>query len=513
MKFLKYLKKLSNKQNRIQVEKCKIPHQTVFSNLRDNIEFINNNFYHSSDLIIKNIENNNFKGSILFLESITNFEMIQNDFLDMLDKVKDKNLDILLESTKITTSDDLAQAIDSILEGCCILILDEYDKVFMFFAQKIDNREINEPENETILRGSHRGFIEDLLTNISSIRKLIVNPKLTIKYFIIGSETKTKVALIYMSNLANSTLINKVEKRLQSISTDMVIGSSFLEEFIEDSPSSIFPQILDTERPDRVVAQLLEGRVAIMTEGSPTASIMPATFFSFYQAPDDYNSRWITATFFRIIRLMSFIIAVILPSLYIAVISFHFEVIPIHLILLVKNSIHQIPYPPLIEAFIVEIIIQLVIEASIRLPRPIGQTITIVGGLVIGDSIIRAGLVSNVMIIIIALTAIASFSIPSNEMLGAVTIIRWPFMLLASIFGFIGITFGMMFLLIHLCKLESLGTPYFTPLAPLRLQDLKDTFLRLPIWTFNRRPLDSYPKAMQRQGLSREWVHSEKRNE
>lgn len=513
MKFLKLMKNTFNNRKNIKIEKNVIPPQSVFKKLEDNIEYVNKTLCESDDLINKSIKIHNIKGNILYLESITDYEIIENDFLSILDKSKENDLNTLLESTRIEISNDLSKGIKLLLGGYCILFLDGYDKVFLFSANKTHNRKINEPDNEKVVRGSHEGFIEDLMINLNLIRKKIENPKLTIKYFTVGIETKTRLALVFMDNLANPKLVQEVKKRIESISSDMVMSPGFMEEFIEDSPSSVFPQVLNTERPDRVIAQLLEGRVAIAAEGSPTVSIIPVTFFSFYQSPDDYNSRWITATFFRLIRLLSFIIAVILPAVYIAVIAFHFEIIPIDLVLLIKSSINDIPYPPLIEALILEIIIELIREAGIRLPSPIGQTIGIVGGLVIGDAIVKAGLVSNVMTVIIALTAIASFVIPSNEMVTTVIILRLSFMFLASFFGFVGTTFGLIFLLIHLCKLESFGTPYFAPFAPLRIQDLKDTFVRLPLWAFNHRPLDSHPKKMKRQASSREWKHSEERNE
>lgn len=507
------MKDTSNKGKDKRVEKYEDLHQNVFPKLEENIDYINAAFSQSSDLIIKDIRINKLKGNVLYLETLTDAEKIQKDFFSILDESKEKSLETLMESKKIEVSNDLSKAIKLTLEGYCLLFLDKYDSFLFFSASKVHSRKINEPDNEKVVRGSHEGFIEDLMINLNLIRKRIENPSLTIKYFTLGRETRTKIALVYMDNLANSKLIQNVQKRIESISSDMLMSPGFLEEFIEDSPSSVFPQILNTERPDRVMAQLLEGRVAIVAEGSPTVLIAPVTFFAFYQSPDDYSSRWTTATFFRLIRLLSFIIAVILPSLYISIIDFHFEVIPIDLVLLIKSSIKNIPYPPLIEALILEIVIGLIREAGIRLPTPIGQTIAIVGGLVIGDAIVKAGLVSNVMIVVIALTAIASFAIPSNEMVTTITILRFPFMFLASFLGFIGITFGMIFLLIHLCKLESFGTPYFAPLAPLRIQDLKDTFVRLPLWTFNRRPLDSHPKNMKRQARTREWKHSEERNE
>ncbi|WP_197061438.1 spore germination protein, partial [Halobacillus sp. BBL2006] len=251
---------------------------------------------------------------------------------------------------------------------------------------------------------------------------------------------------------------------------------------------------------------------AIMVEGSPTALIAPSTFFMFYQAPDDYNMRWYTGTFVRLIRLASFIIAVGLPAFYIATVSFHFEVIPDELIMPVKSSINEIAYPPMIEALVMVIIIELIREAGIRLPQPIGQTIGIVGGLVIGDAVVRAGLVSNLMVIVVALTAIASFVVPSNELSTTLRLLTFPLIVLAGSLGFVGISFGFLFLLIHLTNLQSFGVPYFAPLAPLRLKDLKDTFVRVPLFMMKNRPKDSRSIQPLAIDSSREWKQSDQSN-
>ncbi len=264
---------------------------------------------------------------------------------------------------------------------------------------------------------------------------------------------------------------------------------------------------------DRVIGHLNEGRVAVFMEGNPSCLLIPVTFFAFFQSPDDYNSRWMIGSFIRAMRLVSIIIAVNLPAFYIAVIGFHFEVLPDDLVLPVVSSIRNIPFPPLIEALVMELTIELIREAGVRLPSRIGQTIGIVGGLVIGDAVVRAGLISNTMIVVVAITAVAAYSIPTTEMSDAVRFLRFPHMLLASTFGFVGIMFGFMFTLSHLCRLESFGTAYFAPWAPFRLKDIKDTFIRLPLWKFNTRPLDSKPRIMQKQSLSRGWKSNETERE
>ncbi len=257
------------------------------------------------------------------------------------------------------------------------------------------------------------------------------------------------------------------------------------------------------------MANIMDGRIALIMEGSPTALIFPINIFSFFQSPDDYNSRWIVGSFIRFIRTVGFLIAILLPPFYIAVFSFHPEIIPDSLLLTVKSSVNDLPFSPLIEALIMTATLELIREAGIRLPSPIGQTIGIVGGIVIGQAVVQAGLISNIMIIVVGLTAISSYVIPSNEMSSAVRICSYPLMFLSTTFGFIGISFGMMVLAFHLCTLESFGMPYFAPFAPLKLKDFKDSLIRLPLWKQNTRPSDSHAQKQAKQGKSRGWAKDE----
>lgn len=395
--------------------------------------------------------------------------------------------------------------IEGILDGGYVLFLCGSNESWLFKYPKSNQRSIQEPQNENVVRGSHDGFIENLEVNISLLRQKIKDPDFTVKYHVLGEKTRTKLAVVFIRGIADEEVVAEVERRLSFISTDMVISPGYIEEFIEDDPFSLFPQIINTERPDRTMANLMEGRIALIGEGSPTALILPVTFFSFYQSSDDYNSRWIPATFIRMLRYISFIIAITFPAFYISIIAYHLEVIPHELILSLKGSVEGIPYPPLLEAFLMEITIELIREAGIRLPKPVGQTIGIVGGLVIGDAVVSAGLISNIMIVIVAVTAISAFVVPSNEMSTTVRLIRFPLMVAASFMGFVGLIFGLIIIFIKLCKLESFGVPFFSPLAPLHLKDLKDTFLRLPLWKMDERPKNSRAKNTKRQRDSRGW--------
>jgi spore germination protein KA len=410
-----------------------------------------------------------------------------------------------LKSLNGTESREHKDLIDGILHGGYVLFLLECNESWLYNFPRNIQRAIQEPENEHIVRGPHDGFIESLDTNISLLRQRIKDTDFTVNYHELGKKTKTRLAVIFMKGIADDKVVAEVERRLSYISSDMVLSPGYIEEFIEDDPFTLFPQMVNTERPDRTMANLLEGRVALIGEGSPTALILPITFFAFYQSADDYNNRWIPATFIRLLRYASFILAITLPAFYIAIIAFHLEVIPHELILSLKGSVEGIPYSPLMEAFFMEVTIELIREAGVRLPKPIGQTIGIVGGLVIGDAVVSAGLISNIMIVIVAVTAISAFVVPSYEMSTAVRLIRFPLMVAASFLGFVGLTFGLIIVFIKLCKMESFGVPYFSPLAPLHIKDLKDTFIRLPLWKMDERPRNANPSNTKRQRDTRGW--------
>jgi spore germination protein KA len=488
-----------------QTEKRPNLEMPVYSSLEKNKEYIENQMFHSNDLKWRSIRFNQLEGLIVYIESLSDQERIQKEIIQPIEEKREGTVDEVITSLEITKKSDLGVVPHALVQGNCILLFEGTREVFVVNVTAVYKRSILEPLNEGIIRGAHDGFIEDLITNLYLVRKRVENPNLVVRYYQIGKATKTKFALLYMQDLANPDLVKEVDHRIGSISMDTTFSPGFIAEMIVDNSFSLFPQILFTERPDRAVANLMEGRVVILSDGDPSALILPVTFFAFYQSPDDYNSGWIIGSFLRLIRLMSFIIASLIPALYIAIIGFHPEILPENLIFSVKSSIDRVPFPPIVEALIMQITLEVLREAGVRLPSRVGQTIGIVGGLVIGESVVRAGLISYPMVIVVALTAISSFVAPSNEISIATRILGFPLMILAAMFGLIGITFGMLFILIHLCKLECFGTAYFAPVMPLRMKDLKDTFIRFPIWSLNQRPHDPHPKRMNQERNSREW--------
>ncbi len=486
------------------------PVQEVLRTLEGNTSFFKQAFSGSDDLKINDINVRNRSGILVYLETMADKEKIQKNILKPIMEAEPNLVEDVLKST-FQKSDNLFHAQRELLNGACILLFEGSKECYMLDVSISKDRPVQEPSNEQVIQGSHEGFVENLLTNLHLIRKALKTPNLRMENLKIGDQIQSQISLVYREDLANKELIKEFKKRIAGISIDYIPSFGYLQELIEDSTWSPFPQILYTERVDRVVGHLNEGRVAVFIEGSPSCLLIPITFFAFFHSPDDYNSRWIIGSFVRSLRFLSIVIAVNLPAVYIAVIGFHFEVLPDELILPVISSIRNIPFPPLIEALVMELTIELIREAGVRLPSRIGQTIGIVGGLVIGDAVVRAGLISNTMIVVVAITAVAAYSIPASAMSDAVRFLRFILMLLASTFGFVGIAFGTMMILSHLCRLESFGTPYFSPWAPFHFKDLKDTFIRLPIWKFNSRPFDARSTTNDRQSMARGWKFNEKK--
>lgn len=484
--------------------------QTLFPTLEENEEYVREALFHSDDIKTKQMTWNGKPGIVIYLETMIDTEYFQKNFWIPLTKPHKKQVVDIINGPESSETNDLNNVVTSLLTGHCALFLQDQNECILFNSVLSNDRSPDEPENEKAIRGSHKGFVESLDLNLNFIRERINNRKLTIKYFNKGEESNTRIAMIYMSDIANTSTVEKVQERIEAISADMVFSPGYIEENMDDYPYSPFQQVLTTERPDRTKANLIEGRIAIMAEGSADATIVPVTLFSFFQSPDDYNLRFYAGTFFRVLRLFSFLGTLTLPAIYIAVIGFHFEIIPDAMVSIVKSSIENVPFSPFLETIIMAVTIELIREAGIRLPTPIGQTIGIVGGLIIGDAVVNAGLVSNIMVIVIALTAIMSFSIPSYEMGNSVRILGLPLIIGASTLGFVGIVFAFMIIVIHMCTLESFGTPYLAPLTPLHFKELKDAIIRTPSWTFKERPAELHTQKPKKDNDSRKWDTNEK---
>lgn len=451
--------------------------------LESMIDKLKSTFHNSVDFTVKEISWPKENYAILcYYSSMVNKNDVQNQ-INVL-KVQATMDDQKWTETMAAMKEpfEMAKFIEYICHGETIILLLTEQQMVHLTLPEIPHRSPDEPINEHIIRGSHEGFIENVDVNIGLIRKRIQMPNLVVNKIDIGRETKTAVYYIYLDQVANQQSVLEVERKLKLMQdkTSSLYTAGEVGDYLEECVYSPFPQMLNTERPDRVFANLVEGKIGVITGFSPTVLIGPVTFFSFYQSPDDYNGRVLVGSFYRIVRIFSFITAVFLPAFYIAIVSFHFEVLPIELSKKLRLDISEIPYRPIIEAMILEIIIELIREASIRLPQAIVQTIGIVGGLVIGTVIVNAGLVSNMMVIVVALTAISSYVVPSVEMNMSIRILRFPFMLAAAIAGFFGIVIGSFVLFIHLLNLSSLKSPYFSPIVPFEPKRISQIFVRGP---------------------------------
>lgn len=463
---------------------------TISTLLEKNIKFLENLFSPSSDLQIRTFHTRHGKGALVFFESLVTKKTVSDQVLAPLllhlPKLEMINYESLLTIHALEKYDSWQEAIPAILNGSCLLLLQNQRSCYGLEVKGYPDRQVTEPESETVVRGPREGFVENLLTNISLIRRRLNTVDLKVELMEIGDLAPTKVAVIYLTSTTRTDLVLEVKKRLQAIKLPTVLESGYLEEFIEDNKYSVFPQIAHTERPDRVVANLLEGRVAILCDGTPFVLIIPTTFNQLWQANEDYYERYPIASLIRSIRLASLLLSLLLPSLFVAVISFHPEMLPTVLLLNFMQQREGVPFSIFVQALIMEVSFEALREAGVRLPRAVGQAVSIVGALVIGEAAVKAGLVAPAMVIMVAVTGIASFAAGNYPLAIAMRLLRFPMLALAAILGLYGIMLGVIMIVLHVTSLHSFGQPYMSPIAPLNIQGLKDFILRVPIW-FNRR--------------------------
>lgn len=395
----------------------------------------------------------------------------------------------ILSVTEVELVHAMDDVVNGILSGHAALFVDGSAQVVLIDSKGWDSRAIEEPQTESIIRGSREGFTENLRTNTSMIRRLLRDNRLRFDSIKIGRRSKKDVVLLYMDGIVNPKLHQEAVRRLKSIDADDISGSGTIEQFIADSFLSPFPLVITSERPDKVTGGILQGRLAILVDGDPFAIIFPITFSSNIQSPEDFYQQWLIATATRIMRIVAAFIATFLPAIYIALLEYHHGMIPSSLAFSIAGSREGVPFPAVIEAFMMEGTLELLREAGVRLPKPIGQTIGIVGGLVIGEAAVAAGIVSPVMVIVVAVTAISSFSFPSYSFAIALRLVRFTIMIAAAIFGLYGIVLAYIAINIHFVNLKSFGIPYSAPFAPFNAKDWKDVIVRAPSTSLNARPI------------------------
>lgn len=389
-----------------------------------------------------------------------------------------------VESRMITFGDvrkakTAAAVVDSVLSGDAALLIDGFAQALLVGTRRWEQRNVEEPETEVIVRGPREGFTENLRVNIVLLRRIIRNPALTFRFARIGSKTNTSVCMVYLKGTARDAQVEEVARRLRRIRTPAILESGYIEQFIEDNPFSPFSTVGNSERPDKVAAKILEGKIAILTDGTPFALTVPMLFIESFQSSEDYYSRPYYATIVRWVRYLGYGISVTAPATYVAFTMYHRELIPRPLLLTMAAAREGVPFPAAFEAIGMLLVFEILREAGVRLPRPVGQAVSIVGALVIGEAAVRAGLIGAPMVIVVAITAISSFVVPAQ--IDSSSFLRLVFTVSATLLGAFGVGICFLATLIHLTAIRSFGAPYLSPIAPLNVKGLRDTLARAPV--------------------------------
>lgn len=459
-------------------------------------------------------------GALIFLSGMIDEDMVREGILKPIqsriespsgaEPALPRNPDLLnniIQASEETVTSSiitsrLQDAVQAVLEGQVVLLLDGEKQLVIFPFASYEKRSFSESRNEVVIRGPKEAFVEDLKINVTMIRRKIKTPRLKMEQHAIGAFTNTSVVVVYIEGLCKQPLIDNVKNRLSQIQMDGVLESSYLEEQLEDTPLSPFPQMQNTERPDIASAALLEGRIVVMVDGTPIVIIAPATFPMFLQSPEDYYQRYYATSWIRWIRYIFMFVSILSPSFYIALTTYHPEMIPANLLLSIAAAREAVPFPAMIEALIMEITFEALREASIRIPSAIGQAVSILGTLVIGEAAVRAGIVSAPMVIIVSLTGISSFIVPSYSIGLTLRLLRFPIMLLAGSFGLLGLSIGVFLVMLHLSSMQSFGTPYLSPLTPFHWSDFKDFIIRAPWPLMRKRPTSIGKDRLERVAYS-----------
>lgn len=433
-------------------------------------------------LMLKNFSNQNNEPQIVSEAITTNISVRKVKRFNITDYI----YECLLPQNsvkKVSSFDELVQNVNS---GNCALFVDTINFAFDIDIKKFAQRSISEPKNEPSVRGSQEAFVENLRTNTSMIRRNINNENLIIENITIGKTNKNNCAVCYIKDIANSSLVSETKYRLNNLNVDYVLSSSELIQLIKDDPETTLPEILTTERADKACSSLLQGRVILIYNGSPYALILPVTLFDFITSQEDMNLNYHFANLLKIIRGIAFFITLLLPGLYLAITIYHRELLPTELLYSIVASRVNVPFPILVEILIMELSFELIREAGLRVPSPLGSTVGIVGALVLGEAAVSANIVSPILIIIVAITAISSFAIPDFSLGFHLRISRFAYTLLGSLCGFLGIGVGIFIHLITLCSLKSFGVPYLSPYMP-KTNIRNNGYLLKPVWKREKR--------------------------
>ncbi|MEK4062887.1 MULTISPECIES: spore germination protein [Paenibacillus] len=470
----------------------------------------------SSDVVFRRFTNESLSSlslAFIYIDGLVNADAVNQTVLQpLMEMVAPKSgaisakdafsliKDQMLPVGGVKEGKTLESLLPMLFDGYTLILFEGLQVALAADTSGWEKRSINEPTSQGVIRGPKEGFTESLRTGTSMLRRRLKTSDLRIEEYKIGQRTQTGVALVYLEGIASEQVLAEIRRRLNAIETDSILESNYIEEFIQDGGLTPFPTIQNTERPDALAGGILEGQVGIIIDGTPFALLAPSTFFNFFQSSEDYYQRFDISSFLRLIRYGAFFVSMLLPALYIAVTTFHQEMLPTTLLISLAAQREGVPFPALAEALLMEVTFDVLREAGVRMPRTIGPAISIVGALVLGQAAVQAGLVSAAMVIVVSFTAISNFVIPSLAIANSIRLIRFVMMLIAATLGLFGIMSFLMVLLIHLAGLRSFGVPYLSPVAPMTPRYLKDIFIRVPLWSMTMRPKTNLGKETRRQG-------------
>lgn len=487
--------------------KSPLQHQAVDLSFDTNVQKITQMLGNQADLIVHYLrdEFGNY-GAVLYLDSLTDSNLLSEHVIKPLNNLRLTNSnrnDVSLITNALTVAEinrfsDLKDATNFLLSGGTLLFLQGVKDALAFNFPGFPKRQVQESFTERTFEGAKEGLTESIKDNISMVRRWIKDPNLQVEKIFIGERTNTETVVMYIKDVANLDIIEEVYKRLKKIKIDGIVESGYISELITDNRLTLFPLVQETERPDKVVAGLLEGRVAILVDQSPFAILVPVTSTEFYQTPADFYYNYWVGSFLRFLRGLGTLTAITLPGLYLAAISVNPELVPPRLVQVIASGRVQIPFPVLLETLTALLILEIFREASVRIPGNINMILGIAGGILMGQGAIESGLVSGTTLAVVVLTTLASFSTANTDKEQAWRIMRYFLLFAGGIFGILGLTLAGLVVLTHLATLKSFGVSYLGPWAPPQAVDIVDSYFRIPWWLSHRRPPMYQPQQEDR---------------
>jgi len=505
-KFIKKLNRYDERKDHITSDRSIGEGVAVSRKLKKNMEIIAPLISKNNDIVTRRFCAGQRRAVLYYVDGLasrdTISDFIMRGLMDSNEEGKnfdtiDGILDFVLVCGEVQKVSEIKDAVDGFLKADLALFIDGFCEALVINTKGFERRSISDPQTDSVIRGPREGFTESMRTNTSLLRRRIRTTNLVMESMTAGRNTKTDITLAYLEDTVKIEVLQEIRARISKINFDAILDSGYIEQFISDRPNSVFSTMAYTEKPDIAAAKILEGRVCIIVDGSPFVLTVPTLFAESFQSPEDYYISPVYASLLRIIRYLSFIISILALPVYVAVVSFHYEILPLPMLLSVAASEEGTPFSTPVEAFVMILVFEILKEAGVRMPKPVGQAVSIVGALVLGETAVSAGIIGAPMVIAVALTALTAFVIPMQ--MNAVTVLRYIMLLLATFFGGVGIVVGCIGTLLYLSRVTSFGVPYLAPVAPLSVADMKDTFVRLPLKSFLTRPLETTEQNPRRQ--------------